>query len=85
MTMNRAGRRQLDSPKRPTNVSLSEGLLAEAKDLGINLSRACEQGLADAVREEKARRWQEQNAPGFEAWNTYVERTGIPLAQYRKF
>ena len=83
--MNNVSRSRDDGPKRPTNVSLSEALLAEAKSLGINVSRACEHGLADGVREEKARRWQEQNAAGFEAWANYVERHGVPLAKYRKF
>ena len=83
--MNKMARSRDDGPKRPTNVSLSEALLAEAKSLGINVSRACEHGLADEVRQEKARLWQEQNAAGFEAWDNYVERHGVPLAAYRKF
>lgn len=83
--MNQINRSQDDGPKRPTNVSLSEALLAEAKSLGINVSRTCEYGLADEVRQQKARRWQEQNQAGFDAWNDYVERHGVPLAQYRKF
>ncbi len=83
--MNQVNRPQDEGPKRPTNVTLSEALLTEAKTLGINVSRACERGLSDEVRNEKARRWQEQNAAGFEAWNLYVERHGVPLTQYRKF
>jgi antitoxin CcdA len=66
-------------------VTLREALLAEAKSLGINVSRACEHGLADGVRQEKTRRWQEENAAGFDAWNAYVERNGVPLAEYRQF
>jgi antitoxin CcdA len=72
-------------PKRATNVSLNEGLLVEAKALGVNVSSACEQGLADAVRQQRARRWQEENAAAFDAWNTYVEDHGVPLGEYRKF
>ncbi len=83
--MDPIGRRLDQRPKRPTNVSVSEELLAEAKGLGVDVSRACEQGLANAVRHEKARRWQEANAAGFEAWDAYVERNGVPLGQYRKF
>ena len=77
--------RQDDGPKRATNVSLSDALVAEARELNINVSRACESGLENAVRQAKAARWQEENAAGFDAWNTYVERNGVPLAQYRKF
>jgi antitoxin CcdA len=66
-------------------VSLSEALVAAARDLGINVSRACEEGLESAVRRGRAKRWQEENAAGFVAWNAYVEQNGVPLARYRKF
>jgi antitoxin CcdA len=64
---------------------LSEALVAEARDLRINVSRACEDGLATEVRRERAKRWQDENAAGFEAWNAYVAENGVPLAAYRKF
>jgi antitoxin CcdA len=83
--MNQVNRCQDDGSKRPTNVSLSEALVSEARNLGINVSQACEHGLENEVRRERTKRWQEENAAGFEAWNTYVERTGVPLAKYRKF
>jgi antitoxin CcdA len=83
--MNQANRRQDDGPKRATNVSLSERLVSEARELGINVSRACEDGLESEVRRERSKRWQEVNEAGFEAWNAYVERNGVPLAKHRKF
>jgi antitoxin CcdA len=66
-------------------VSLSEVLVAEARTLNINVSHACESGLETAVRQARAERWQAENSVGFEAWNAYVERNGVPLAKYRKF
>ena len=83
--MNQVNRRQDSGLKRATNVSLSEALVTEARELGVNVSRACEDGLASEVRRERSKRWQEENAAGFEAWNSYVERNGVPLANYRKF
>ena len=83
--MNQVNRRQDDGLRRPTNVSLPEALISEARELGINVSRACEEGLENEVRRERAKRWHKANAPGFEAWNDYVERNGVPLARYRKF
>lgn len=83
--MNQVNRRQDDGLRKPTNVSLSEALVAEARELGINVSRACEDGLASEVRRERTKRWQEENAAGFDAWNAFVERNGVPLAKYRKF
>jgi antitoxin CcdA len=83
--MNQMSRRQDEGPKRATNVSLSETLVSEARALGINVSRACEQGLETEVRRARAKRWQDDNSEGFEAWNTFVEQNGVPLAKYRKF
>jgi antitoxin CcdA len=71
--------------RRPTNVTLDEQLVASAKELGINVSRACEQGLSDAVSAERMRRWQEDNHAALEASNAYVTEHGLPLAKYRPF
>ena len=71
--------------RRPTNLSLEEDLVAEARRLGISLSRAAEAGLGRAVAEEAARRWQAENAEGIRQMNAYVEKHGLPLAKYRMF
>ncbi len=68
-----------------TNVTLPEGLLQEARDLKINLSQACEKGLAAAVSAAKAGRWQQENQTAIAAWNSYVEEHDLPLAEYRQF
>ncbi|MCW0198985.1 type II toxin-antitoxin system CcdA family antitoxin [Sphingopyxis sp.] len=39
--------------KRPTKVTLDAALLLEAKRLGINVSAACERGLAERVSRER--------------------------------
>ena len=43
--------------RRSTNLSLDAQLVAEAKGLDINISRAAEEGIARAVAEETARLW----------------------------
>jgi antitoxin CcdA len=73
------------TPRHPTNVNLSEPLLTEASTLRINLSQDCERGLAIAVAEAKAQQWLAENRPEIEAWNDYVERHGLPLAEFRQF
>ena len=47
--------------RRPTNVTLPAELLAEAKALKVNVSQACEAGLARSVSEARRDRWLEQN------------------------
>jgi len=71
--------------RRATNVSLDTKLVAAAKEYGINVSRACEEGLAKQISEERNRRWQEENKEAIEASNAWVEKHGLPLEKYRLF
>lgn len=71
--------------RRPTNVSLDREYLAEARELGINISQACERGLAETLKEERWKRWREENREALEGWNKYIEEHGLPLAKYRQF
>lgn len=73
------------SPRRATNVSLPENLIGEAKDLNINISQACEQGLQSAVAKTRAERWVEENWDAIQSSNAYVEKNGLPLARFRQF
>lgn len=75
----------LKRPRKSTNLSLAADLVEEAKALDINLSRACEAGLEAALKEERKRRWQEENREAAEAWNVWIEEHGLPLARYRQF
>lgn len=67
------------------NLTLPGELVAEAKALDLNLSRACEAGLEAAVAAEHARRWQAENRAFFDWYNARVEKEGLPLAGYRQF
>lgn len=77
--------KHVKSPRQPTNLSINADLMDEAKSLEINVSRAAETGIAEAVRAEKTRRWKEENAGTIQAWNKWVEENGLPLAEYRLF
>ena len=71
--------------RRSTSLTLNRRLLDEARELGVNLSRAAEDGLSRAVRAARARRWQEENAAGMEDYNRFIDAKGVPLAEFRKF
>jgi antitoxin CcdA len=77
--------RSAPARKRGTNVSLRSDLVAEARELGISLSSACEEGLAAAVKAEKERRWLEENADAIRSYNEWIRKNGVPLAKYRRF
>lgn len=71
--------------RKATNVSLDAGLLADARLLRINLSRAAEEGLRQAVAKARARDWLTENAGALESSNRFFEEHGLPLAQHRPF
>ena len=81
--MNRPAR--FEGPKKATNVSLSAELVEEAKFLGINVSEACQSGLAAEVKKAREAAWQDENRAAIEASNAYVREHGLPLAKYRLF
>ena len=71
--------------RRPTNVTLPASLLEEARNLNINVSQACERGLAEEVSTTKAQRWLDENKAAMNSWNEYIEENGLPLATFRQF
>jgi len=68
-----------------TNVSLDSALVGEARELGVNISKASTEGLEKAVSEARAARWLEQNQSALESSNAYVEAHGLPLHAMRQF
>lgn len=71
--------------RRATNLTLSADVLAEAKALGINISRACDDYLRGLVKAERERRWRKENAEFIAAYNRQVEEEGVALEQWRMF
>lgn len=71
--------------RRAANISLNAGILAEAKELGINISRACEGGLAAEIARVRRETWLAQNRPALESSNAFAEANGLPLAALRQF
>lgn len=76
---------RIKSRTKPTNVSLDAALVEEAKQLGVNISLASAQGLEQAVKKARAKRWLEENREALESSNAWVEANGLPLAKYRLF
>ncbi len=71
--------------RRATNVTLPESLVAKAKELNINISQACEAGLAAQVKATREKQWLEENREAIEYCNTYVEEHGLTLERFRTF
>jgi antitoxin CcdA len=71
--------------RQSTSVTLDRGLLEEARELELNISRAAEAGLAAAIRAERERRWRRENASAIADYNAFIEANGVPFAEFRKF
>lgn len=69
--------------RKPVNLSLDTGVVAAARELGINMSKVSEAALREATRAAHAERWKEENRPHLEAWNDWLETNGLPYADLR--
>ena len=71
--------------RKATNLSLDPALVAQARQSGVNLSRAAEDGIRAALRSSAAQEWAEANRAALESSNGYVVSKGLPLRGYRMF
>ena len=69
--------------RRATSMTLDAALLDEARSLGVNVSRAAEEGILVQVRSARAKRWKEDNAEAIADYNRWIEENGIPNADIR--
>ncbi len=71
--------------RKATNVSLDPELVIQAKELSVNVSRACEAGLAKEIKRVREERWLVENRAAIEAYNEWIDKNGLPLADLRMF
>lgn len=71
--------------RKAVNLSLDTGVVAAAREAGINLSQACEAALREAASAAAAARWHEENRSAIEGWNRWITKNGSPLDRYRAF
>jgi antitoxin CcdA len=74
-----------NAPKKSTNLSINSDLLRQAKERRINISQALELRLAELLREEKSRRWKEENREAIEDYNRRIEGRGAFSDGLRRF
>lgn len=78
-------RASVTATRRPINLSIDPVVLADAKALGINISRVCESALAAQVQQLRREQWLAENREAMDDYNAYVEANGLPLAHLRQF
>lgn len=78
-------RTQSKALKKTIHLTLNPQVLAEAKKLGINISKACDAFLESLVRQEKERLWRLENVDFIASYNKTIEDEGLPLDSWRTF
>jgi antitoxin CcdA len=73
------------APKKSTNLSINSDLLRQAKEQHINLSQALELRLAEMLKEEKCRKWQDENKEAIEGYNRRLATDGAFSDGLRRF
>jgi antitoxin CcdA len=73
------------APKKSTNLSINSDLLRQAKEHHINLSQALELRLAEMLKEEKCRKWQDENKEAIEDYNRRIATAGSFSDGLRRF
>jgi len=74
-----------NAQKKPTNLSINSDLLQQARELHINLSQTLELRLAEILRDQKRREWQEENQEAIEEYNRRIEARGVFSDGLRQF
>ena len=69
--------------RKSVNLTLDTGIVAAAREAGLNLSKVAESAIREATRAEQGRRWKEEHREHFAAWNEWYEANGDPLGHLR--
>ncbi|HDS4948397.1 TPA: type II toxin-antitoxin system CcdA family antitoxin [Klebsiella aerogenes] len=70
-------RHPVSVPKKRTNVTISQSLLQEAKENGLNISALLELALDDALRQIRKNRYLLENKAAFASHNAFIEEAGL--------
>jgi antitoxin CcdA len=75
----------MNAPKKSTHLSINSDLLRQAREYGINLSKALEESLVEILLAEKRRQWQAENREAVADYNEHIEVDGVFREGGRKF
>ena len=69
--------------RKSVNLTMDSGIVAAAREAGVNLSQVSEAAVRQASKVEQERRWKEENREAIEDWNRWYDKNGDPLAHLR--
>jgi antitoxin CcdA len=67
------------------NLTLDAVVAADARALGLNMSRLAEAAIAEAAKTERNRQWRAENQTALAAYADEVARDGLALSRFRTF
>lgn len=71
--------------KSKVNLTIENGVAADARALGLNMSKLAEEAIAEAIKLERNRLWMKENKAALSAYAKEIEEEGLPLDKYRQF
>ncbi|MBO6754835.1 MAG: type II toxin-antitoxin system CcdA family antitoxin [Roseibium sp.] len=71
--------------KAPATIAVQSRLAKEAANMKIDVVKAAEHGIKQAIQAEKERLWRLENAQSIKASNAYVDQHGLPFGSFRTF
>lgn len=71
--------------RKSVNLSLDTGIVAAAREAGLNLSQISEAALREAARKARDSAWKRDNQDWIAAHRDWVEANELPLERYRLF
>ena len=71
--------------RKAVNLSLDTGIVAAAREGGVNLSQISEAALRAAAKAALDAKWREENRDWIDAHRQWVEAHELPLEKYRMF
>jgi len=73
------------SGKRAVNLSVDAGLVAAAREQGLNLSHVLDDALRQRLAAARADAWARENRQAIEDYNQRIERDGLFGDKLRRF
>lgn len=71
--------------RKPVNVTLDTGIVAAARERGLNLSQISEEAIRSATRAAQERDWADEHADRIDAFSAWLDEHGMPFEGLRVF
>lgn len=75
----------IDAPKKPTNLTINSDLLAQARNMKINVSSTLENALAEVLKQKKQETWLSENSQAISSYNEKISEYGLFSDEMRTF